>query len=126
MRDWSQAKALLDEPILLFPEEPFTVRLLGRHCALLRERRNAEQELECVTRAYSSPKSFVHALNCDWRDRRPKLAAKIRNRRARSICPKVVEGFPWATAIFETKSMGVSSGKSVGNPDHALAIHHRS
>ena len=56
--DWKEAKALLDQAIQLFPEEPLIVSLLGVYWALLG---NAEQALECVTRACSSAKSFGHA-----------------------------------------------------------------
>jgi DNA-binding winged helix-turn-helix (wHTH) protein/Tfp pilus assembly protein PilF len=56
--DWNQAKALLDEAIRLFPEEPLVVSLLGVYWALVG---NAEQALECMTRACSSAKSFGHA-----------------------------------------------------------------
>jgi len=56
--DWNEAKALLDEAIQLFPEEPLIVSLLGVYWALVG---NAEQALECVTRACSSAKSFGHA-----------------------------------------------------------------
>ena len=55
--DWNEAKALLDEAIHLFPEEPLIVSLLGVYWALVG---NAEQALECVTRACSSAKSFGH------------------------------------------------------------------
>jgi DNA-binding winged helix-turn-helix (wHTH) protein/tetratricopeptide (TPR) repeat protein len=56
--DWSEAKALLDEAIHLFPEEPLIVSLLGVYWASVG---NAEHALECVTRACSSAKSFGHA-----------------------------------------------------------------
>jgi DNA-binding winged helix-turn-helix (wHTH) protein/tetratricopeptide (TPR) repeat protein len=56
--DWKEAKALLDEAIQLFPEEPLIVSLLGVYWALVG---NAGQALECVTRACSSAKSFGHA-----------------------------------------------------------------
>jgi tetratricopeptide (TPR) repeat protein len=55
--DWNEAKALLDEAIQLFPEEPLIVSLLGVYWALLG---NHERSLECVTRACSSAKSFGH------------------------------------------------------------------
>lgn len=56
--DWSEAKALLDEAIELFPEEPLIVSLLGVYWALAGK---SEQALECVTRACNSAKSFGHA-----------------------------------------------------------------
>jgi len=56
--DWKEAKALLDEAIQLFPEEPLIVSLLGVYWALTG---SAEQALECVARACSSAKSFGHA-----------------------------------------------------------------
>jgi len=56
--DWAQAKALLDEAIQAFPEEPLTVSLMGMYWALTG---NAEQALECVSRACGSAKSFGHA-----------------------------------------------------------------
>ena len=56
--DWNEAKALLDEAIQFFPEEPLIVSLLGVYWALLG---NAEQAVESVTRACSSAKSFGHA-----------------------------------------------------------------
>jgi len=56
--DWNEARALLDEAIQLFPEEPLIVSLLGVYWALVG---NAGQALECVTRACSSAKSFGHA-----------------------------------------------------------------
>jgi DNA-binding winged helix-turn-helix (wHTH) protein/tetratricopeptide (TPR) repeat protein len=56
--DWNEAKALLDEAVQLFPEEPLIVSLLGVYWALVGK---GEQALECVTRACSSPKSFGHA-----------------------------------------------------------------
>jgi DNA-binding winged helix-turn-helix (wHTH) protein/tetratricopeptide (TPR) repeat protein len=55
--DWTEAKALLDEAIQLFPEEPLIVSLLGVYWALLG---NHQRSLECVTRACSSAKSFGH------------------------------------------------------------------
>ena len=56
--DWNEAKTLLDEAILVFPEEPLIVSLLGVYWALLGE---TEPALTCVTRACSSAKSFGHA-----------------------------------------------------------------
>jgi len=56
--DWNQAKALLDEAIQFFPEDPLIVSLLGVYWALLG---NAEQAVESVTRACSSARSFGHA-----------------------------------------------------------------
>jgi DNA-binding winged helix-turn-helix (wHTH) protein/tetratricopeptide (TPR) repeat protein len=56
--DWEEAKALLDEAIQLFPDEPLIVSLLGLYWTLMG---NAEKALECVTRACSSAKSFGHA-----------------------------------------------------------------
>ena len=56
--DWNEAKVLLDEAIQVFPEEPLIVSLMGVYWALTG---NAEQALECVTRACGSAKSFGHA-----------------------------------------------------------------
>jgi DNA-binding winged helix-turn-helix (wHTH) protein/tetratricopeptide (TPR) repeat protein len=56
--DWKAAKALLDEAIHLFPEEPLIVSLLGVYWALMG---NAEQSIECAARACSTAKSFGHA-----------------------------------------------------------------
>src|SRR5579862_8757141 len=49
-----EAKALLDEAVQIFPEEPLIVSLLGLYWALVG---NAEQAMDCVTRACSSAKS---------------------------------------------------------------------
>jgi len=56
--DWNEAKALLDEAVQLLPEEPLIGSMLGVYWALVGK---AEQALECVTRACSTPKSFGHA-----------------------------------------------------------------
>ncbi len=56
--DWEQAKALLDEAVQLFPEEPLIVSLLGVYWALVGK---AEQALECVSRACGTAKSFGHS-----------------------------------------------------------------
>jgi len=61
--DWSEAKGLLDEAIQFFPEEPLIVSLLGVYWALVG---NAEQAMDCVTRACSSAKSFGHAHHADY------------------------------------------------------------
>ena len=61
--DWNEAKALLDEGVRLFPEEPLIVSLLGVYWALVG---NAEQAVECVTRACSSAKSFGHTHHTDY------------------------------------------------------------
>ncbi len=53
-----EAKALLDEAVQTFPEEPLIVSLLGVYWALVG---NAEQAMDCVTRACSSAKSFGHS-----------------------------------------------------------------
>jgi tetratricopeptide (TPR) repeat protein len=55
--DWKEAKTLLDEAAELLPEEPLIVSLSGVYWAL---QGNAEQALDCVTRAWSSAKSFGH------------------------------------------------------------------
>jgi DNA-binding winged helix-turn-helix (wHTH) protein/tetratricopeptide (TPR) repeat protein len=57
-RDFNEAKALLDEAVGLFPEEPLIVSLLGVYWALIG---NAERALECVARACGTAKSFGHA-----------------------------------------------------------------
>ncbi len=54
----NEAKALLDEAVQIFPEEPLVVSLLGVYWALVG---NAEQAMDCVTRACSSAKSFGHS-----------------------------------------------------------------
>ena len=56
--DWKQAKALLDQAVQVFPEEPLIVSLLGVYWALVGR---AEQALECVSRACGTAKSFGHA-----------------------------------------------------------------
>jgi DNA-binding winged helix-turn-helix (wHTH) protein/tetratricopeptide (TPR) repeat protein len=56
--DWKEAKALLDEALQFFPDEPLIVSLLGLYWALMGK---TEPALECVTRACSSAKSFGHA-----------------------------------------------------------------
>jgi hypothetical protein len=56
--DWKEAKALLDEAILLFPEEPLIISLLGVYWAMVR---NAKQSIECAARACSTARSFGHA-----------------------------------------------------------------
>lgn len=61
--DWKEAKALLDEAIQFFPDEPLIVSLMGVYWSLLG---NAESALDCVTRACSSAKSFGHAHHTDY------------------------------------------------------------
>ena len=61
--DWNEAKALLDEATQIFPAEPLISSLLGVYWA---STGNAEQSLECVTRACSSAKSFGHAHHTDY------------------------------------------------------------
>jgi DNA-binding winged helix-turn-helix (wHTH) protein/tetratricopeptide (TPR) repeat protein len=56
--DWGEAKALLDEASQLLPEEPIVESSMGVYWAL---RGDADQAMECVTRACSSAKSFGHA-----------------------------------------------------------------
>ena len=56
--EWTQAKALLDEAIESTPEDPLIASLSGVYWAQVG---NAEQALECVTRACGSAKSFGHA-----------------------------------------------------------------
>lgn len=56
--DLKEAKALLDEAIRVFPDEPLIVSLLGLYWALAGR---AEPALECVTRACGIAKSFGHA-----------------------------------------------------------------
>ena len=58
--DWKEARALLDEAIRLFPEEPLIVSLLGVYWALMG---NAEKSLECVARACGTARSFGHAYH---------------------------------------------------------------
>jgi DNA-binding winged helix-turn-helix (wHTH) protein/tetratricopeptide (TPR) repeat protein len=57
-KDWNEAKALLDEAVQLFPEEPLIVSLLGVYWASVGK---VEKALECVTRACNTAKSFGHA-----------------------------------------------------------------
>jgi tetratricopeptide (TPR) repeat protein len=56
--DWDEAKSLLDEASELLPEEPIVESSMGVYWAL---RGDADQAMECVTRACSSAKSFGHA-----------------------------------------------------------------
>jgi len=56
--DWKQAKVLLDEAVLLLPEEPLIISLQGVFYALTGK---AEQAFDCLNRACASPKSFGHA-----------------------------------------------------------------
>ena len=56
--NWTEAKSLLDEALLLLPNEPLIISLQGVFYALTGR---AEQALDCVTRACASPKSFGHA-----------------------------------------------------------------
>jgi len=56
--DWKEAKDLLDEALLLLPDEPLITSLQGVFCALTGK---AEQALDCMARACASPKSFGHA-----------------------------------------------------------------
>lgn len=61
--DWAQARGLLDEALVLTPEDPLVVSLSGLYWALVGD---AEQAMECVTRACSSAKSFGHAHHTDY------------------------------------------------------------
>lgn len=56
--DWTEAKHLLDEALLLLPGEPLIISLQGVFYALTGE---ADQALDCLARACASPKSFGHA-----------------------------------------------------------------
>ena len=55
--DWKEAKRLLDEAMLLLPEEPLIVSLLGLFLALTEK---AEPALRCLSQACANPKSFGH------------------------------------------------------------------
>src|SRR5579862_2405914 len=59
----NEAKALLDEAVQIFPEEPLVVSLLGVYWALVG---NAEQAMDCVTRACSSAKSVGNSHHTDY------------------------------------------------------------
>ncbi len=61
--DRNQAKALLEEQNRVFPEEPLIASLMGVYWAL---NGDAEQAMQCVTRACSSAKSFGHAHHTDY------------------------------------------------------------
>ncbi|QNI32193.1 winged helix-turn-helix domain-containing protein [Alloacidobacterium dinghuense] len=56
--DWNEARALLDDAVRVFPQEPMIVSLLGLYFALVGK---AEQALECVARACGTAKSFGHS-----------------------------------------------------------------
>lgn len=56
--NWKEAKDLLDEALLLLPEEPLIISLQGVFCALTGR---VEEALDCMARACASPKSFGHA-----------------------------------------------------------------
>lgn len=56
--DWKEANRLIDEALLLVPNDPLIISLQGLLHALMG---NGEAAIECVTRACSSPKSFGHA-----------------------------------------------------------------
>jgi DNA-binding winged helix-turn-helix (wHTH) protein/tetratricopeptide (TPR) repeat protein len=56
--DWQEAKRLLDEALLLLPEEPLIISLQGVFYALTGK---AGQALDCMARACASPNSFGHA-----------------------------------------------------------------
>ncbi|HST11163.1 MAG TPA: winged helix-turn-helix domain-containing protein [Terriglobales bacterium] len=56
--EWKEAKALLDEALLLLPDEPIIISLQGLFYALTG---SEKQALDCVARACASPKSFGHA-----------------------------------------------------------------
>jgi len=58
-----EAKALLDEAIQFLRDEPLVVSFWGLYWALLG---NAEEALECVTRACASAKSFGHAHHTEY------------------------------------------------------------
>jgi DNA-binding winged helix-turn-helix (wHTH) protein/TolB-like protein/Tfp pilus assembly protein PilF len=58
MRNWKEAKVLLDEALRLLPDEPLIVSLQGVFYALTGK---SEPALECLTRACASAKSFGHA-----------------------------------------------------------------
>jgi DNA-binding winged helix-turn-helix (wHTH) protein/tetratricopeptide (TPR) repeat protein len=56
--DWKEASYLIDEALLLVPNDPLIISLQGLLHALMG---NGEAAIDCVTRACSSPKSFGHA-----------------------------------------------------------------
>jgi DNA-binding winged helix-turn-helix (wHTH) protein/tetratricopeptide (TPR) repeat protein len=56
--DWKEAKILLDEALLLLPEEPLIISLQGVFYALTGK---GEAGLECLAKACAIPKSFGHA-----------------------------------------------------------------
>jgi tetratricopeptide (TPR) repeat protein len=56
--DWKEAKELLDEALLLLPEEPLIISQQGVFWALQGSFADA---LDCMTKACASPKSFGHA-----------------------------------------------------------------
>jgi DNA-binding winged helix-turn-helix (wHTH) protein/tetratricopeptide (TPR) repeat protein len=56
--NWKEAKALLDDAIGLFPDEPLIISLLGLYFALVGK---SEQALDCVARACGTAKSFGHS-----------------------------------------------------------------
>jgi len=56
--DWKQAKELLDEALLLLPEEPLIISLQGVFWGL---KGRFEDALDCMAKACASPKSFGHA-----------------------------------------------------------------
>lgn len=56
--DWNEARALLDDAVRVFPQEPMIVSLLGLYFALVGK---AEEALECVARACGTAKSFGHS-----------------------------------------------------------------
>ena len=56
--DWKEASRLLDEALLLVPNDPLIISLRGLLHAFMG---NEEAAIACVTRACSSPKSFGHA-----------------------------------------------------------------
>jgi len=56
--DWKEASCLIDEALLLVPNDPLIISLQGLLHALMG---NGEAAIDCVTRACSSPKSFGHA-----------------------------------------------------------------
>ncbi len=56
--DWKHAKELLDEALLLLPEEPLIISLQGVFWAL---KGRFEDARDCMAKACASPKSFGHA-----------------------------------------------------------------
>ena len=56
--DWKEASRLIDEALLLVPNDPLIISLQGLLHALMGK---ADAAIDCVTRACSSPKSFGHA-----------------------------------------------------------------